>query len=126
VLGALFASVLPVLSGVEGLARATPPLLGQALRQGSGQALRQSSGQALRQGSGQALRQSSGQSPASAPTAAQIAPFVGDWLVTVTVMANDATFAVSVKADGRPSATIRTDGQPTVNVSDITMAGNGL
>ena len=37
--------------------------------------------QALRQGSGQAPRQGSGQ-PTTA-TAAQIAPFVGDWLVTV-------------------------------------------
>ena len=81
--------------------------------------------QALRQGSGQAPRQGSGQPPA--PTAAQIAPFVGDWLVTVQVMANDATFAVSVKNDGgTPSATIRSDGQPTVNVTDISAAGNSL
>ena len=83
------------------LTRATTPLLSQAPAQ-SGRA-------------------------ASAPTAAQIAPFVGDWLVTVAVMANDATFAVSVKADGgTPSATIRSDGQPTVNVTDITMSGNSL
>jgi hypothetical protein len=81
--------------------------------------------QALRQGSGQAPRQGSGQ-PTTA-TAAQIAPFVGDWLVTVQVMANDAIFAVSVKNDGgTPSATIRSDGQPTVNVTDITVAGNSL
>ena len=81
--------------------------------------------QALRQGSGQAPRQGSGQ-PTTA-TAAQIAPFVGDWLVTVQVMANDAIFAVSVKNDGgTPSATIRSDGQPTVNVTDITAAGNSL
>jgi mono/diheme cytochrome c family protein/glucose/arabinose dehydrogenase len=47
--------------------------------------------------------------------------------VTLTVMANDATFALSVKADGAtPSATVRSDGQPTVNVSDITMSGNSL
>jgi hypothetical protein len=83
------------------LTRATTPLLSQAPAQ-----------------SGRAT---------SAPTAAQIAPFVGDWLVTVAVMANDATFAVSVKADGgTPSATIRSDGQPTVNVTDITMSGNSL
>src|SRR5437660_3002335 len=87
VLGALFAIVLPALSGVEGL----------------------------------------GQAQGVPPTAAQMIPFVGDWLVTVTVMASDATFAVSVKADGgRPSATIRSDGQPTVNVSDITMSGSSL
>ena len=50
-------------------------------------------------------------------------------------MANEATFVVSVKADGavpldnaqgRPSATIRSDGQPTVTVTDITMSGNSL
>ncbi len=81
--------------------------------------------QALRQGSGQAPRQGSGQSTTA--TAAQIAPFVGDWLVTVKVMANDAIFAVSVKNDGgTPSATIRSDGQPIVNVTDITAAGNSL
>ena len=81
--------------------------------------------QALRQGSGQAPRQGSGQ-PTTA-TAGQIAPFVGDWLVTVQAMANDAIFAVSVKNDGgTPSATIRSNGQPTVNVTDITVAGNSL
>jgi mono/diheme cytochrome c family protein len=83
------------------MARATAPLVGQASAQ-----------------AGLAAR---------APTPGQLAPFVGDWLVTVTVMANDATFAVSVKADGAtPSATVRSDGQPTVNVSDITMSGNSL
>jgi mono/diheme cytochrome c family protein len=68
-----------------------------------------------------------GQAKASPLTSAQIAPFVGDWLVTISVMANEATFAVSVKADGAtPSATIRSDGQPTVTVTDITMSGNSL
>ena len=83
------------------LARATAPLVGQA--------------------PAQSVR------TATAPTTAQVAPFVGDWLVTVSLMSNDATFAVSVKADGgKPSATIRADGQPTVNVTDITMSGNNL
>ena len=73
------------------------------------------------------MGQAPGGRAAQLPTAAQIAPFVGDWLVTVTIMSNDATWAVSVKADGpAPSATIRADGQPTVNVTDITMAGNSL
>jgi mono/diheme cytochrome c family protein len=68
-----------------------------------------------------------GQAKASPPTPTQLAPFVGDWLVTISVMANEATFVVSVKADGAtPSASIRADGQPTVAVTDITMSGNSL
>jgi mono/diheme cytochrome c family protein len=83
------------------LSRTTAPLLGQATPPASRQA--------------------------AAPTAAQMTPFVGDWLVTIQVMASDATFAVSVKADGAtPSATIRSDGQPTVNVTDISMSGSSL
>jgi mono/diheme cytochrome c family protein len=68
-----------------------------------------------------------GQTQASPPTAAQIAPFTGDWLVTVAIMANEATFAVSIKADGgKTTGTVSAEGQPTVNVTDISMAGNSL
>ena len=76
-----------------------------------------------------------GQAPAAAkpaqstapPTAAQIAPFVGDWLVTVYLQAIEASVVVSVKADGgKPSATISSDTQPTTNVSGMAMAGNRL
>ena len=94
--------------GVAPVVRSTAPPLGQALRQSSGQAPAQE---------GRA---------ASMLTAAQVAPFVGDWLVTLTIMANEATFALSVKADGAPSATIRSDGQPTVTVTDIAMSGKSL
>ena len=76
-----------------------------------------------------------GQAPAAAkpaqstapPTAAQVAPFVGDWLVTVYLQAIEASVVVSVKADGgKPSATISSDTQPTTNVSGMAMAGNRL
>ena len=60
-------------------------------------------------------------------TAVQLAPFTGTWLVTVSLGPREATFVVSVKADGAtPSATVQADGQPTINVTDITMAGNSL
>jgi mono/diheme cytochrome c family protein len=68
-----------------------------------------------------------GQGQPAPPTAAQIAPFVGDWLVTLTVMANEATLAVAVKTDGgKVSATISADGQPTVNVTDISVVADRL
>jgi hypothetical protein len=68
-----------------------------------------------------------GQAQASAPTTTQVAPFVGDWLVTLAFMASEATLAVSVKTDsGKVSATISADGQPTVNVTDISVVANSL
>ena len=68
-----------------------------------------------------------GQAQASAPSAAQIAPFLGDWLVTLEFMSNEATLAVSVKADGgKVSATISADGQPTVNVTNVSVVANSL
>jgi len=67
-----------------------------------------------------------GAAPAPA-TAAQVAPFVGDWVVTMSMQAFEATFAVSVKSDGgKPSATVSADGQPTATVTDILAAGNNL
>jgi mono/diheme cytochrome c family protein/glucose/arabinose dehydrogenase len=68
-----------------------------------------------------------GQGQPSPPTPAQVAPFVGDWLVTIAFMANEASFAVAVKTDGgKVSATVSSDGQPTINVTDISLAGNRL
>jgi mono/diheme cytochrome c family protein len=64
---------------------------------------------------------------AQAPTSDQIAPFLGNWVVTVAVMANQATFGVDVKNDGgRPSATVHAEGQPTVEVTDIQVSGPSL
>jgi mono/diheme cytochrome c family protein len=72
-----------------------------------------------------------GQAPAPAArpapaSAADVQPFAGDWLVSVQVMANEATFGLSIKADAKPSATIKAEGQPTVEVSDISKAGDSL
>ena len=61
------------------------------------------------------------------PTGDEIAPFVGNWVVTIAVMANQATFGVDVKNDGgTPSAVVHAQGQPTVNVTDVTVAGKSL
>ncbi len=68
-----------------------------------------------------------GQGQPAPPTSAQVAPFVGDWLVSIAFMANEATFAVAVKTDGgKVSATVSSDGQPTIDVSDISVVGNRL
>jgi mono/diheme cytochrome c family protein len=78
------------------------------------------------------LIQVSGQGPARSaavakPTDEQMAPFVGNWVVTLAVMANQATFGVDVKNDGgTPAATVHAQGQPTVDVKDITVSGKSL
>ncbi len=52
-----------------------------------------------------------GQGPAAPPTAEQIAPFVGDWLVTLSMQSIEVSLAVGVKSDGgKVSATISSDG----------------
>jgi mono/diheme cytochrome c family protein len=68
-----------------------------------------------------------GQAPAAAPSPEQIAPFVGNWVVTLAIMANQATFGVDVKNDGgKPSVTVHSQAQPTVDVKDISVSGNSL
>src|SRR5262245_31565957 len=68
-----------------------------------------------------------GQSQAAPPTAAQLAPFLGDWLMSMSMGANEATFALSIKSDGgKPSAVITAEGQPTINVADVAAVGKGL
>ena len=63
------------------------------------------------------------QAAAASITPEQVAPFVGDWAVTVGMNTFEATFAVAVKTDGgKVTATVSADGQPTVNVTDISMA----
>src|SRR5512133_3716913 len=65
--------------------------------------------------------------PASAMTTEQAAPFIGNWLVTMSMGANEATWAVSVTAEaGKVAATVGSDTQPTVNVTDISMSGKSL
>ena len=73
----------------------------------------------------------SAQAPRSASaapiTAEQAAPFIGDWLVSVGMNTFEATFAVAVKAEGgKGAATVSAAGQPTINVSDTSLAGNNL
>jgi hypothetical protein len=73
------------------------------------------------------------QAPAPGPragafvTPAEAAPFIGDWAVTMGMNAFEATFAVSVKADtGKVTATVRSEGQPAIDVSDISLSGKNL
>ncbi|HTK77219.1 MAG TPA: hypothetical protein VL371_18270, partial [Gemmataceae bacterium] len=71
--------------------------------------------------------QGSAQTKGPGPTPAQVAPFAGDWLVNVAMQAIESTFVLSVKTDGgKVTATIRSETQPTVTVSDLSMAGNSL
>jgi mono/diheme cytochrome c family protein len=64
---------------------------------------------------------------ASSITPAQAAPFVGDWLVSLSMGAGEATQVVSVKADGgKVTATVSSDTQPTLNVTDISLSGKSL
>ena len=65
--------------------------------------------------------------PAAAITAEQAAPFIGDWAVSVGMDTFEATFAVPVKADGgKVTATVSAASQPTINVSDMSLAGKSL
>jgi mono/diheme cytochrome c family protein len=61
------------------------------------------------------------------PTVAQVAPFVGNWLVSVTMQAIETTFVVAIKADeGKVTATVSSDTQPTVNVTNISVSRQSL
>jgi mono/diheme cytochrome c family protein len=63
----------------------------------------------------------------SSITPEQAAPFIGDWLVSLSMGAGNATLAVGVKADAdKVTATVRSDTQPTVNVTDISLSGKSL
>ena len=78
-------------------------------------------------GRGQAPAQGSRVAAGPVVTAEQAAPFIGDWLVTVGMNTFEATFAVGVKADGgKVTATVRSDSQPPVNVTDISLAAKSL
>ena len=72
------------------------------------------------------------QTPASSarpapPTAAQLAPFLGDWALSMTMGATEAGFALAIKGDGgKASATMTAEGQPAINVTDISAVGNNL
>jgi hypothetical protein len=47
--------------------------------------------------------------------------------MSMSMGGNEAGFALAVKSEGgKPTATITADGQPTVNVTDISAVGNNL
>ena len=65
--------------------------------------------------------------PASSITPEQAAPFVGNWLVTLAMGANNFSVAVAVTTDaGKVAATVTSDNQQTTNVTDISLAGKSL
>src|SRR5438067_13655155 len=67
------------------------------------------------------------QTPAPLPSAAQVIPFAGDWIVTVAMPGTQATFLVSIKNDGgKAMATVGSDTSPTVTVSSLSLSGNSL
>ena len=73
-----------------------------------------------------AAMQDAGQTSAP-PTSAQIAPFVGNWLVEMAMNAFEATFVVTVKDEsGKITVTVASDTQPTVNVTNISVANGRL
>src|SRR3954468_10319538 len=60
-------------------------------------------------------------------SAAQAAPFVGNWLVTVAAGGRESAFAVAIKTDsGNTSATVSSDTQPTIDVQNISLSGQSL
>ncbi len=68
-----------------------------------------------------------GQAPASSITPADAAPFVGDWVVSVAMESFQSAFLVAVRADaGKVTATISSQTQPTVNVTDISVSAKSL
>ena len=67
------------------------------------------------------------QSAPPAPTAAQMSPFVGDWVVTTAMGGTQTTSTLSVKNDGgKVTATLAPEGQPPVPVTSLAMSGSSL
>ena len=66
--------------------------------------------------------------PAPSPaTAAQAAPFAGDWTLSVTSPMGPATFGLNVAtADGPVRATLMSESQPTANVSNVSLVNGNL
>jgi mono/diheme cytochrome c family protein/glucose/arabinose dehydrogenase len=67
------------------------------------------------------------QTSAPAPTAAQVAPFTGDWVATVAMGGTQSTSIVSVKLDGgKLTATVTPEGQAPIAVRDVAIANGSL
>jgi len=61
------------------------------------------------------------------PTAAQAAPFAGNWVVTVAMGGNQSTSLVSVKTDGgKVTASVQPEGQTPIANPQVSMAGSSL
>src|SRR5215471_16444683 len=61
------------------------------------------------------------------PTAAQTAPFVGDWVMTVATGPGQSTSLLSVKTDGgRVTATVQPEGQAPITNTAVAMSGTSL
>ena len=81
------------------------------------------------QGGSQAPPQSARPAAASASsiTPEQAAPFVGNWLVKLSMGGNDFPLTVVVTADaGKVAATVSSGMQPTTSVGEISLAGKNL
>ena len=67
------------------------------------------------------------QAPSTTATAAQAAPFLGDWTLSMTSQMGPMTFGLSVLTEGgKVAATIASDNQSKSNITDITAAGQNL
>src|SRR5262245_53225807 len=61
------------------------------------------------------------------PTAAQAAPFLGDWVTTVQMGATQSTSLVSVKNDGgKVTVTLTPEGQAPITNVAASMSGQSL
>jgi mono/diheme cytochrome c family protein/glucose/arabinose dehydrogenase len=61
------------------------------------------------------------------PTAAQAAPFVGNWVMTVAMGATQSTSLVSVKNEGgKITATVEPEGQAPITNTAVSMQGTSL
>jgi mono/diheme cytochrome c family protein len=77
------------------------------------------------QAPGQATRPAT--ASASPVTPEQAAPFVGNWLVTMSMGGNDIPMTVTVTSGaGKVAATVSSGMQPLTNVGDISLAGKSL
>jgi type 1 glutamine amidotransferase len=67
------------------------------------------------------------QAASSAVTAAQAAPFAGDWTLNVTSPMGPATFGLTVStSDGPVRATLTSEAQPAANISAIALVNGNL
>ena len=65
--------------------------------------------------------------PAASVSATQAAPFIGDWIVSVSLGANEMTSFLAIKDEaGKVVATLTSAGQPPMTISNVAMSGSNL